>query len=115
MVSRGQQDGEVPDIELAVLTAQFDAPEEHLEALAGVLARYVVLTRHEPQCRNVDLIASTTVVGRFLIIEKWDHDQAARDHLDSAVMATMAREAVPLLAGPPTLDLYQSISAHDLA
>ena len=34
------------------------------EDARGVLARYVVLTRHEPGCRNVDLLTSVTHSGR---------------------------------------------------
>ncbi len=105
----------IPEVEIAVLTASFDAIPGNEAALAAVLARYVVMTRHEPPCRNVDLVASTTVAGRMLVIEKWESDEAARTHLDTELMAAMAREAVPLLVNKPVVDLYDSISAHDLA
>jgi quinol monooxygenase YgiN len=109
-------DDEAPhDVDISILTATFDAEQAHIEALAAVLARYVVMTRHETHCRNVDLVVSTTVAGRFLVIQKWGNDAAARRHLDSFVIAEMAREAIPLLATQPTIDLYDSISAHDLA
>ena len=102
------------DLELAVLTATFDARAGDEEPLAGVLARYVVLARTEPGCRNVDLVVSTTQRGRFLVIEKWESSEAARAHLDAAAMTEMARVAVPLLADRPSIDLYDTISAHDL-
>jgi quinol monooxygenase YgiN len=103
------------DVEIAVLTATFDAQEGSEEQLLAALARYVVMTRNEPACRNVDLVASTTHRGRFLVIEKWDDAAAVQAHLDSTVMTDMAREAVPVLAAKPSLDLYDTISAHDLA
>jgi len=99
---------------IVVLTAILDARDGEEGALAAVLARYVVLTRREPSCRNVDLVTSTTRPGRFLVIEKWETDDAARSHLDTDLMAGMARDAVPLLERAPTLDLYETISAHDL-
>jgi len=102
------------DIELAVLQGTFDARDGAAGPLGAVLARYVVLTRHEPGCRNVDLLASTTRVGRFTIIEKWDRPELVHAHLDSALMVDMAREAVPLLVDRPAFDLYESISAHDV-
>lgn len=102
------------DIEIALLTAVFDAREGSEEVLLSALARYVVMTRNEPACRNVDLVASTTHRGRFLVIEKWDSADAVQSHLDSTVMTDMAREAVPVLATKPSLDLYDTISAHDL-
>ncbi|HEX5613893.1 MAG TPA: putative quinol monooxygenase [Acidimicrobiia bacterium] len=103
------------DLELAVLTCRFDARAGGEDQLSAVLARYVVLTRHESACRNVDLVRSATHGGRFLVIEKWDSAADVQAHLDGELMAGMARDAVPLLAAPPDIDLYDSVSAHDLA
>jgi len=103
------------DLEIAMLTAIFDARPGAEEALAATLARYVVLTRHEPACRNIDLVSSLTHGGRLVIIEKWDSPDAVQAHLDSPLMAAMAREALPALAAKPVLDIYDTISAHDLA
>ena len=102
------------DIEIAVLTAAFTARPEREGDLAAVLARYVVLTRGEATCRNVDLLTSATQSGRFLVIEKWDSVEAARAHLDTSLMVDMAAVAVPLLAEKPTIDLFDTISAQDL-
>lgn len=103
------------DIDVAVLQATFDAIDGAEERLAAVLARYVVLTRHEPGCRNVDLLASAITVGRLCVVEKWDSAEFARAHLDSTLMTEMAKDAVPLLAAKPAIDLFDTISAHDLA
>ena len=103
------------DVEVAVLTAAFTARPEREADLAAVLSRYVVLTRGEPGCRNVDLLVSATESGQFLVIQKWDSPEAARAHLDTELMTGMAEAAVPLLAQKPTMDLLDTISAHDLA
>ena len=103
------------DVEIAVLTARFDALPGAEEELLGTLSRYVVMTRHEPMCRNVDLVASVTRAGRFVVIEKWDSAAAVQSHLDSTLMAEMARSAIASVASKPEIDLYDSISAHDLA
>ena len=103
------------EVEIAVLTAAFDAREGSEAQLDAALARYVVLTRREPECRNVDLLASITRPGRIVLIEKWTSTAAAQDHLDSELMAGMATEVLPLLAGRPELDLLDTVSAHDLA
>ena len=102
------------DVEMAVLTAAFTARADHESELAAVLSRYVVLTRGEASCRNVDLLISATESGRFLVIEKWDSADAARAHLDTPLMVDMAAAAVPLLAEKPKIDLLDTISAHDL-
>jgi quinol monooxygenase YgiN len=102
------------DIRVAILTAIFDARDGAENTLAAALARYVVLARNEPGCRNVDLVTSATRPGRFLVIEKWDSAELVQQHLNAALMVDMAEAAVPLLAAKPELDLYDTISAHDL-
>jgi quinol monooxygenase YgiN len=102
-----------PDVEIAVLTAVFDARPGAEDVLLGALSRYVVLTRQQASCRNVDLVASVTRRGRFLVIEKWDSSAAVQTHLDSPLMTEMAQTAVAALVKKPAIDLYDSISAHD--
>ena len=100
------------DIELAIVTMRFDAADPG--ALVAVLAKYVVLTRMQPGCRNIDLCSSVTHPGRYLLIQKWDSGEAQRAHFDSAEMVEMARSCVGLLTGPPDIDLWDGPSAHDL-
>ena len=102
------------DVELTVVAGTFVARSGKEADLAAVLARYVVLTRSVAGCRNVDLMASTSTPGRFLMVEKWDDAEAQTAHLNGDVMVTMATEATNLLAGPPDLDLYDAVSVYDL-
>jgi quinol monooxygenase YgiN len=100
------------DVELTIVTMRFDAAEP--AALLGVLSKYVVLTRMEPGCRNIDLCASVTTPGRYLLIQKWDSPQPQRAHFDSPAMVEMAEACRGLLSGPPDIDLWDGPSAHDL-
>lgn len=100
------------DVELAIVTLRFDAADP--EAVAAILSKYVVLTRMQPGCRNVDLCASVTRPGRYLVIQKWDSIDAQRAHFDSEVMVDMARACAGVLTGPPDIDLWDGPSAHDL-
>ena len=102
------------DVSLAVVAGIFDARQGAEAALASVLAHYVVLSRTSPGCRNIDLVASLTTPGRFLVYEKWESADHQRAHLTSVVTEDMAAAALPLLAGPPDLGLFEAISAHDL-
>ena len=104
-------DGEV---ELAVVAGVFDARPGREAELGAVLARYVVLSRGHPGCRNIDLVTSLTTPGRFLVYEKWESPAHQRSHMASAAMSDLADDAAPLLAAPPELGLYEAISAHDL-
>jgi quinol monooxygenase YgiN len=102
------------DVTLAVVAGIFDARPGDEAALGSVLAHYVVLSRTSTGCRNIDLVASLTTPGRFLVYEKWESAEHQRAHLTSAVTEEMAAAALPLLAGPPDLGLFEAISAHDL-
>jgi len=104
----------VAEVEISVVAGLFQARSGKEAELASVLARYVVLTRSVTGCRNVDLVTSASTTGRFLVFEKWDDPDAQRAHLDTDTMVTMATQSAPLLTGPPDLELYDVISAHDL-
>jgi quinol monooxygenase YgiN len=101
------------EVELAIVTMVFDAAEP--ARLQPVLAKYVVLSRGHPGCRNIDLCLSVTKPDRFVIIEKWESGDAQRAHFDSGDMIEMARSCEGLLTRPPDIDLLEGISAHDLA
>jgi quinol monooxygenase YgiN len=107
------QRAEGGEIELAIVTMVFDAADP--ERLLPVLAKYVVLSRGHAGCRNIDLCASVTTANRFVIIQKWESMDAQRAHFDSQEMVEMAQTCAGLLTGPPTIDLLDGISAHDLA
>jgi quinol monooxygenase YgiN len=100
------------DADLTIVTMCFHAAD--VDRLAAVLAKYVVLTRGHPGCRNVDLCGSVTVPGRFVVIQKWTSPQAQRSHFDSDDMVEMAEACRGLLQRAPEIDLLESISAHDL-
>src|SRR3954467_15639834 len=101
------------DVALTVVTMVFQASDP--ERLLAVLAKYVVVSRGAPGSRNIDLCASATQDDRFLVIEKWESPEAQRVHFDSPEMVEMAENCRGLLASPPDIDLFEGISAHDLA
>jgi quinol monooxygenase YgiN len=101
-------------VELTLVTATFHAQPGREGALAAVLAKYVVLSRQQGGCRNIDLATSALTPGRFVIVEKWETPAAQQAHFDSAEMVEMAQAASPLLSHPPDLDLLEPVSAHDL-
>jgi len=100
------------DVELTLVTLTFDAADP--AGLLGVLAKYVVISRGHAGCRNIDLAASSTRPGRYVVIEKWESPEAQRAHFDSPAMVDMARSCDGLLTAPPQVDLLDAISAHDL-
>jgi quinol monooxygenase YgiN len=99
-------------MDLTIVSLVFDAAEP--ERLAAVLAKYVVVARGEPGCRNIDLTASISRPGRFVLIEKWESPETQRAHFDSPATIEMAEACRGLLARPPEIDLLDPISAHDL-
>ena len=101
------------EVELTIVTMRFDAADA--AALVAVLAKYVVLTRMQDGCRNIDLCASVTHPGRYLLIQKWSSPAAQQAHFDGDAMVEMAQSCAGLLAAPPDIDLWDGPSAHDLA
>jgi quinol monooxygenase YgiN len=107
--------GDSDAIDLVVVTMRFDAAgDEQAGDLVAVLSRYVVLTRMDEACRNVDLCAAAGARTRFLVIEKWEQRSAQRAHLDSDVMVQMAESCRGLLSAPPAIERWDAASAHDL-
>ena len=108
--------GTSAEVELTIVTLTFDAGgnEPAADQLMAVLSKYVVVSRNHPGCRNIDLCASVTVPGRFLVIQKWENPAAQSAHFDSAEMVEMARSCEGLLEKRPDIDLFEGISAHDL-
>jgi quinol monooxygenase YgiN len=104
--------GDGHGVELTIVTMVFDATDA--AALQAVLAKYVVLARGEPGCRNIDLALSVIQPARFVVVAKWASPEAQRAHFDSPAMVEMARACEGLLARPPDIDLLEPISAHDL-
>lgn len=105
-------DSSQDEVELTVVTMTFDAADP--DRLLSVLAKYVVLSRQQPGCRNIDLCGSMTTPGRYLVIEKWESPAAQRAHFDSPDMVEMAESCRGILTGPPQIDLFEGLSAHDL-
>jgi quinol monooxygenase YgiN len=103
----------VDEVELTIVTMDFRATDP--ERLLPILSKYVVVSRGQPGCRNIDLCASVTTPNRFVIVEKWDSPEAQRIHFDSREMVEMAQACVGLLSKAPDIDLLEGISAHDLA
>lgn len=96
------------------MVGTFDATEGREGDLAGLLARYVVVSRSEDGCRNIDLVASLLVPGRFLVYEKWESPDAQATHMAGTTMADLAEGVSGLLRDPPDLGLFVAVSAHDL-
>jgi quinol monooxygenase YgiN len=84
------------------------------EAVLAVLSKYLVVSRGHDGCRNMDLAASTSVPGRFVLIQKWDTIEAQQAHFDSGEMVEMAQAVTPMLRAAPSIDLLEPISVHDL-
>jgi quinol monooxygenase YgiN len=109
---RGAGEAGSQDIELTVVTMTFDAAND--ATLLSILSKYVVLTRMQDGCRNVDLCSSATHPGRHLVVQKWATPEHQRVHFDSEVMVDMATACVGVLSSAPDIDLWDATSAHDL-
>lgn len=101
------------DVDVTVVTMEFTSSAP--EPLLAVLAKYVVVSRGHQGCRNIDLCASASTEGRYVVIQKWASPADQQRHFDSPEMVEMASACTGLLDAPPRFDLLTGISAHDLA
>lgn len=113
MAQNQQEIGDSGEIELVVVTMRFDAAD--MGSLVAILSKYIVLSRMEPGCRNIDMVVSSTRPNRIQIIEKWESPEAQQRHFDGQIMVEMAKSCNGILTGAPDIDLWQSMSAHDLS
>ncbi|MFV0526018.1 MAG: antibiotic biosynthesis monooxygenase family protein [Acidimicrobiales bacterium] len=104
-------EGDEVDPVMVMLDFRTDQPDRLLE----LLARYVVVSRNQPGCRNIDLVASMTDPERVVVVEKWASEADQRAHFDSGAMVDMARSCEGLLRRAPGIDLLHGVSMHDLA
>lgn len=103
------------DVSVTMVTIALDAASpDAADRLLPVLAKYVVVSRGHPGCRNIDLCQSVTQAARFVIVQKWESPEAQRAHFDSAEMVEMAQACDGLLARRPEIDLLEGLSAYDL-
>ncbi len=100
------------DAEITLVTLRFQTSDP--EKLMGILSKYVVLSRQQDGCRNIDLTGSVTTPGRFVVIQKWDSPESQQAHFNSREMIEMAEACGGLLADAPEIDLLEGLSAHDL-
>lgn len=103
------------DVNVTIVTLVFDTTGPSAsERLLAVLAKYVVVSRGHPGCRNIDLCQSVAAPGRFVVIEKWESPEAQKQHFDSPEMVEMAQSCEGLLSRKPDVDLLEGLSAYDL-
>ena len=98
---------------MTLVTMVFEAADP--ATLGGILSQYVVVSRREPGCRNIDLCVSATNTARFVIVEKWDSPETQQRHFDGEAMVSMAKACNGLLTRAPDIELLEPISAHDLS
>ena len=100
------------DLEPVMVTMVFDTDDP--ETLLGILSRYVVVSRTQDGCRNIDMVASTIVPGRLTLVQKWNSVEHQQTHFDSPAMVTMADACTGLLSRPPEIDLHEPVTMHDM-
>ena len=77
-------------------------------ALLGALVNSVVVSRGHEGCRNIDLVASLTHPGRYLVVEKPSVLQQA--HFDLVDTATSGESCRGFAGRVPVVDLLDGIS-----
>jgi quinol monooxygenase YgiN len=104
----------VGDQEMAVVLAHFRAAIGNEGQVAGVLSRYVVVSRGHEGCLNIDLLESEAQPHVFVVIQKWASEEDRDRHFSSDDAVLMAESMSGLLSEPPQISPFAPVSAHDL-
>lgn len=104
----------VGDQDMSVVIGRFRAGAGREGDVAGVLSRYVVVSRGQEGCLNIDLLESESEPDLFLVIQKWASEDQRDAHFDSDEAVRMAESLRGLLAGPPEIVPFAPVSAYDL-
>ena len=82
----------------------------------GVATQVVTVTPGQSVVADFRLTAKAIELQGPVVVGYGEREspEFQRDHLHSAVTEELAAAALPLLAGPPDLGLFEAVSAHDL-
>lgn len=97
-----------------VIVARFESASGKEAEVGAVLSKLAVTGRGEPGCYNIDLFGSSMDPGTYLVVEKWETEEARDSHVNEGALAEAAPMLVPLLARRPAIEVFEGISAHDI-
>ncbi|MBS0374488.1 MAG: antibiotic biosynthesis monooxygenase [Proteobacteria bacterium] len=92
-----------------VVIAEIRARAETVAALATVLRRLAMETRHEPGCRAYEVYRSRDDAAFFQTVERWADLAAVDAHLRSAHVGAALAAAGPLLRAAPVVRIVEPL------
>ena len=81
-----------------VLVATLTPRPDAREAVRAAILRAVPRVHAEPGCELYALLEDD--IGRFLVLERWESDEALAAHLDADALRGLSAELSGRLAGP---------------
>jgi quinol monooxygenase YgiN len=93
---------------LIIVTGSLTARAETYDEVLRLSREHVQRSRLEPGCLSHDVHVDVDDPHRLVFLERWaDHD-ALLAHFAVAASQQFVRDVGPLVASPPTLELYQA-------
>jgi len=98
-----------------IVVAILQAKPGSEETALAVLTETLEATHAEEGCRTYALHVSTQDPTQFVLVERWDDQEALDGHFGQPHMAKLAGAAGDLLAAPPTVVFTEAIALGDPA
>ena len=98
-----------------IVVAVLQAKPGSEETALAVLTETLEATHQEAGCRTYALHVSKQDPAQFVLVERWDDQEALDAHFGQPHMAKLAGAAGDLLAAPPTIVFTEPIAIGDPA
>jgi len=98
-----------------IVVATLQAKPGSEDAARAILTETLEATHEESGCRTYALHVSKQDAAQFVLVERWDDQEALDAHFTTPHMAKLAGAAGDLLAVPPTIVFCDAIPAGDPA
>lgn len=86
---------------------------EHIEAFTAATEINAAASRKEPGIARFDVLQSRTEPSKFVLVEVYKNEQAARDHKQTAHYATWRDTVADMMQTPRSSEQFRNVSPDD--
>lgn len=86
---------------------------EHIEAFTAATEINAAASRKEPGIARFDVLQSRTEPSKFVLVEVYKTEQAARDHKQTAHYATWRDTVADMMQTPRSSEQFRNVSPDD--
>jgi len=93
---------------MIIVIGTAEARPEHMDRIMALSLEHVRRSRQEPGCLRHDVSVDGEHQARLVFVEYWKDMDALNAHFAVPASQAFIKDLTPLLAEPPTLEVFQS-------